>query len=349
MTAWAEGEKIFLFEGATQLHAPEVIEATHAGSDDVVVLCGSIVDGIGSRFSDLDVYVIGERRPRVSTHSRAHDWINPYAVDPRGELEEAFDYSGPGNLAWNAEYWTYDEVSALFERVRSTHAATRGHGYGMISSILAYKEKAIFHRLRAGIFLQHAELFRERLGVLPIDEFCFINFQEWVTTYAMFRDLVGYWSVRDLQSAIMVLNGLISDQAFAMTFLAGDTVPNKKWLAAKLRRLPAAHLRIGQECLDFFDSSRDTDTKRSSYVLRGLDLLDRVFAATHALLDSNPAYLSTAEGLRLTRAEYQGRLGGRKRVATEVQRQYAFREKLFRSDVTSSRDLLFDSMRSVNV
>ena len=71
-------------------------------------------------------------------------------------------------------------------------------------------------------------------------------------------------------------------------------------------------------------------------MLLGLDLIDAVFDRCRVLLDSNPAFMSTAEAIRITNADRSARAADNE----EFELQLVYRLKMYERGHPACADLL---------
>jgi hypothetical protein len=323
-----------------------LLDTSYVRDTDVVVLSGSIVEGIGTECSDLDLYVIGDALPSSEVVDWArHDWVTTSAgasskgtaQPPQGVLREIFDYVENSRLGWNVEYWTSDEVARLIAQASATYRESLTHTHTLGSWAFSYKERMLLHRFHIGHAMQNEARFAEIMAEFDPVEFCYVSYRQHAGGYADFRDIVGLWHAGDFDTAWLTAHNHVTDQLFAFTFLTLDTNPSRKWIYRKLARLPDRFQRMARAYRALFGAEIDRRDKEHT-ILASLDLLDDICRASIELLDTHPKFLSTRDSLRLTRDEFVCRGGAR--AHGELVQQYLYREKLYRADLPPFRDFL---------
>ncbi len=326
----------------------KAFKLAHASPDDEILIAGTLVEGIGTPLSDIDIYVICDKRRPLDKIRTRHHYINanepdyqslPTGDEPRkGELCETFDYLPSTQIACNVEYWTFDEVASLIEESRASYENTLTHSANLEPSL--YFNGLLLHRLFNSIRLRPARRLSAMLDTLDFGEVCYVGFRSFTMGYDQFRDIMGAWQAGYMDTALLSLTTHLTEQMLALSFLVGLTNPSRKWIFQKIRMFPAELSKVADDYQAFIDQGALSDSDKTDKVLAGCDLLDRIFAAGQPYLDGNPKFMSCARGLELTRAEYAYRLRNASGPNEQLRLHYLFREKLFRTDAPSCRSLL---------
>jgi hypothetical protein len=336
-----EKRTISIFAGKQSLEVDYLLEKTYAREEDIVIVSGTLIEGIGTKYSDFDVYVIGDKRPKMKdVQTSRHHWIynsdDNITTGKEGELIQLFDYIHPGNLAWDVEYWTENETLKLFAEMHQNYVDALSHTRNVFS--LSYKTSGFLHRLFAAIPLQNGDKFTKLLAKLSKPELCFLLFRQYIGGYPIFRDIKGSWSDDDLDTAYQMSLNFLTDQAFALTFLELDSNPNKKWLFKKLAQLSASNRHIADRYIELnFRGAGNSEEKRRN-ILDAMDLVDTIFDACRALLRTNSAFFDPELALRLIKEEQLSRSSPHR----ELDNQFLFRRKIFSEGMPSCADLLQD-------
>lgn len=321
---------------------------THANPDDEILIAGTLVEGIGTPLSDIDIYVISDKRQPLGSVRTRHHYINanepdyqslPTTSGPRGgDLHETFDYLDGSQVACNVEYWTFDEVASLVEESRASYRNTLTHTANLEPSL--YFRGLLLHRLFNCIRPQPTERFSAMMHSLDKDEVCYVGYRSFTMGYDQFRDIIGAWRAGYMDSGLLSLTTHLTDQMLALSFLVGMTNPSRKWIFKKVKLFPPELAGLTQDYLAFMECGASTDDDKTAKILAGCDLLDRIFTAGQAYLEGNAKFMSCARSLELTRAEYAYRLENSNGPNEELRLHYLFREKMFRRDAPSCRSLL---------
>ncbi len=129
----------------------------------VVYLGGSLVEGRGNPWSDVDVFVVGNLRP-VGPDVKPGD-VNTVSVH---------FYKG---VRFDFEYWTPEHVRDLARRLRSIRL---GITRSLTRTTFSYIEECFLHRLRTGRPLRDARGFRKWQSRFNFPKFALYQAQETV-------------------------------------------------------------------------------------------------------------------------------------------------------------------------
>lgn len=340
------GSTLALFDGQCDFDLAPWLAASHIAEDDIVIVGGELLEGIGTGYSDFHVYVVGDAKPFPANGGEArHAWTttsdgiafrSPSDL-PGGRLREIFDYAIDCHLGWKVEYWTTDEVARLIRGMHDAYDGALTHTDKLDPPVLSQRESVLLHRLLIGKVVQNKTRFSELMQEFNIEEFCYLGYRQCATGYRDFRDVVGLWHAADFDTAWLALHKHLTDQLFALTFLLRDTNPDKKWIYRKIDRLPPRYRALGSRYRDLF-GARPATIETEQFVLAGLDLMDDICSGVRELLDSSPRFLPADDAIRLTRREYA------KRRETppqpELIEQYLYREKFYRDGLPPFRSFV---------
>ncbi|MFT3770470.1 MAG: nucleotidyltransferase domain-containing protein [Minicystis sp.] len=218
---------------------PELLGLEELGSDLCIFLSGSSVDGTGNRFSDIDVFVIGDVIPKGEHLHRADPivWSVHYLREHRVDFE----------------FWPERAVSDLAERLANlslTYGAGPKRQDAALWKRLSYEDITFIHRVRTGIPLQHPERYaeiRRRFDFHRLSHFLYL------------------WRLREVEAAIEDLYGMMEDPRGDLALLRardlldgvveacahhlGSTMARRKWRTRILQSLARSE-PLAREVLD---------------------------------------------------------------------------------------------------
>lgn len=189
-----------------------------ASPEDVAYVSGSLLDGLGNRGSDVDVYVVTEARPS-----------EPLQID-EADYTINVDYIGKRRIDY--EYWRPQVVSRIAERLRESRL---GRGF---AGTLHYAERTFIHRIKIGIPVINDAGFQELRS-----RFDFSHFQGYLVQDAIrnldnaLDDLCGMLDDDDREVALFRARDVLHFAIDAWTSNQGNTNPNPKWRVKLLRCL----------------------------------------------------------------------------------------------------------------
>ncbi|MBW7962521.1 hypothetical protein [Bradyrhizobium sp. BR 10261] len=336
---------IFILNGRYQLPIDELLRDLYLAADDLVVVGGSLIDGYGNAFSDVDVYVVTERRPAIErVEWRRHDWMWSSSGDisekRSGVLHETFDYVADTRLAINVEYIERAEAQARFEHACARYLDALTHTQPL--SLLSYRESHFLHRLLSGVPIRNGSLMEAIVGKFDTAKLCYLGYRTFVGNYPAFRDVCGACVAGNWENAALLARSYLSGQMMALTFLGGQSNPNIKWVLSKARGMPPDYKGIVAEYERVLLEPIRTADEQAKIVWESLDLIDRILMASHRLLDLNPAFLSTHQALRLLREERQ-----RHHAHPDIEGYFSLWEKLYAETPDKIAEMVRQSIATV--
>ncbi len=276
----------------------EILRRAKCPPDSTVVVSGTLLEGIGNAHSDIDVYVFAEARPDPAAFT-SHN----FSIMAADGVHQIYDYIDDRGLGFDVEYYSYqdaqavaDELDRLYQRARLSTKIFR--------PTLSLAAEDLIHKVSIG------KVISGDLSRLPLDfqalkyQFCFLKYRNLTGGYPEFKDLRGAVGIGDLDTALSIARDYVTNHANALSFLAGNSNPKKKWVSRKLKALPDALRGLGIDIIDWLHADASTERRRLDLILAGLQLIERIFVETRALLDSRPQYYSLSDALRLTEEEY---------------------------------------------
>jgi predicted nucleotidyltransferase len=340
--AYISQGKLHLFGGASSFDMDYLLSKTPHAKDDAIILSGSLVEGSGNSQSDLDVYVIGERKPNVADiDTSRHHWV--YTGDDTGTITSSgkegllfqiFDYIEPGNLAWDVEYWTFEEVKKLFKDLDRAFADLLRHGYR--STTFGYKAAGFLHRLHHGLVVSDNPTAARLRAELPHSKLCYVLYRQYSSGYPWIRDIRGAWLAEDYNLALYSLSEHLFDQMFAITFLEGLSNPNMKWIFHKLDNMSKDSSVACRSFRTFNEWDGRTQSNRRSQILHGLETLDLIYARGAQLLRNEERFPDVTDGIRVLEEQRSLRC----HTHPEMDRQISYLLKRYRTDLPSVVDFV---------
>jgi predicted nucleotidyltransferase len=197
------------------------IQALDADDDDTVIyVSGSLIEGHGHETSDVDVFVVGDRRPTAGLQVD----IDNYQVAVDFGENRRIDY----------EYWPLAQVEQLAQKL-----TTLDLGRDFVG-MLRDEEEVFIHRLRVGVPISGSAKFERVQGL-----FDFTRLRRYQTIKAfreidnVLDDLTGMIESEHLSVALMRSADLVGYVVDAWTHHCGNTNPYQKWRLRILEDLPS--------------------------------------------------------------------------------------------------------------
>jgi hypothetical protein len=294
--------RIELLGGRVVIDVDELLARSRATDSDVIVLSGTLLEGFGNIYSDLDLYVICERLPTQNPSSSS---ALVFRDDGRvRRLNEVLPDSS--NILLDVQYYTFRELETLARSLRVLHAESR-QTTRIFRKSLHHEDEDLIHKLLTGRILRDGTgRFSAREFFEP-GMFCFLKYRNEIGGYAEFRDLVGSWAAADLSTCLYNTRSYLIAQVSATMFLAGSTNPRPKWFIRRLQSLDGTFADLKEGILSWMDGARHTVQQKREAVESGCDLIDMAYQHVRALLGTSPHYFSVEEALEMTEREFRER------------------------------------------
>jgi len=306
--------QIDLLGGRIRVDANDLLSHGRTQNRDVVVLSGTLLEGIGNLYSDLDLYVIGEALPPRGPDGRS---IQVVREDGRvRRINETLE--GAGNLVLDVQYYTFRELATLARSVNELYAESK-RSSRIFRKTLHADDEDLVHKLLTGTVLQDGTGHFNARETFDAGKFCFLKYRNEVGGYAEFRDLVGSWSDGDLDSCLYNIRSYLIAQVSGMMFLAGNTNPRPKWFVRRLGLLGEEYLELRERILTWMHGARHTELQKREGVEIACDLIDLTYDLARALLGTNPLYFTVDEALALTEREFAERAIHDREMSEEFQ------------------------------
>jgi hypothetical protein len=313
---------ISLLKGRVRLDPADLLQHSRAESQDVVVLSGTLLEGIGNLYSDLDLYVIGEELPH-----QGPDALSMQVVREDGRVRRINEtLECAGNIVLDIQYYTFRELATLARSLNELYAESK-RSTRIFRKTLHPDDEDLIHKLLTGTLLQDGTgRFNARETFDP-GKFCFLKYRNEVGGYAEFRDLAGSWMDGDLDSCLYNMRSYLISQVSGMMFLAGNTNPRPKWFVRRLGSLGEEYLELRERIMTWMLGARHTDPQKREAIETACDLIDTTYVLTRSVLGTNALYFSVEEALGLAEREFAERA----RYDREMSEEFQLLRRMFSS------------------
>jgi len=208
-------------------------EVAIPGSWTCIFVSGSIVAGWGHANSDLDIYVVTDKRLSIpSTAVLPVGGITPADVPV---LEGFVD-----DRRWDVELWLEDQVEQVLSKVTAVDMTEGG-----TTAALSPEHIDFLYRISIGVALDGAEWLAEKQRILAESQFrvllagrAFNDADGWID------DAVGLLQSSDPRSAVLAAREAFTLVVDGLLASHGEFAPNHKWRAQKMLRARPDELRF---------------------------------------------------------------------------------------------------------
>lgn len=312
--------RIELLQGRIVVEPWELLGRSRASDKDVVVLSGTLLEGFGNLYSDLDLYVIGDELP-----TKGSDVPATLVIREDGCVRRVNDtLESAGNILLDVQYYTFRELQTLARSLCTLYQEAR-QSTQIYRKTLHHEDEDLIHKLLTGKILQDGTGTFNAGRTFDPGMFCFLKYRNEVGGYAEFRDLVGSWTAGDLDTCIYNTRGYLVSQVSGVMFLSGSTNPRPKWFVRRLASLPPEYSDVKEGVMSWMQNAHRTERQKRDAIEFACDLIDLTYKHARGLLGTNPHYFSAAEALDLTEREFAGRAV----LDKDVKAEWQLRRRMF--------------------
>ncbi|KVN25989.1 hypothetical protein WJ63_15145 [Burkholderia pyrrocinia] len=306
----ASGE-VHILDNTVTVPLKTIFDSAPAGADDIIVLSGTLIEGIGTIHSDFDVCVVSDRSVQTAQFDvKHHNWVLTdklaQAADSVATVRQVHNYLGADGLHIDAEYFSRAEIDHLFERVDQYYQRALS-GTRVIRDHLAAPELRFLHRLYTGVPVQSGRGYAALMTQTHKAHLCYVLYRFLASEYGELKDVMGAWHAGKFDMAYEQMREILIAHLRGITHLSGSTNFNRKWLYALTARLTGAARDAVERARRLLFQGAPTDDARRAFVLDACDALDDLFTEIRRLLRDEPLFVGGARGIALTYEEYRKR------------------------------------------
>lgn len=313
---------------------------------DVAIAAGTLIEGIGNKFSDLDMYVFTEeRRSCEEIAYRQHHRVLSVDRDilsetSRGKQVFLIHTVVPNSgVKIDVEFDTFAEVEALFDQVKSIYDYACNN-LVLLTKVLTVRQQNLIHRLFNCLVLRNEPRFQELLGGISRWQYCYVAYRWFASDFSVLLDLMGAWDKQEIDRSVDLARENLIQQMSAYLHLVGSTNLRRKWLLTYLHQLPVPDA-IRFRFLNLFYMTGVTDRRsKEQFVFSTLDLIDEIQEASREKLLDNPYFPSGRAALDTLHANCFGSAATSDYGETE----YRYRSRVYEEGVKPTRLLLTDGI-----
>ena len=233
---------------------------------DSVYASGSMVEGFGNKHSDIDIFVVGNSKPRSDG-----------VVIEKEQFAISIHFLGERRIDF--EYWPVEHVHTIAAQLDGIHV-----GEDFVADKLAPVEKLFIHRLKVALPLVNPARLADLRSLFDWRRFDGYLVQE--ATHRIDGAIEDVWGLMEtgrLLDAALRAWDIAGFAADVGRFAKGETNPLEKWRAASLARLQTRGAAGAAELLNEFTSLQfpnppplmSADAEVESYVRRCIAFADK--------------------------------------------------------------------------
>lgn len=336
---------LHLLDGELSVDMRLIKDQCYLNPEDIVIVGGTLVEGIGNRYSDIDVYVITrELREGASIDlSRHHRVISVNREIIRNSADNRrvllIHTVIPGSLVKiDVEFKSVDELASLFSRVRQIYEYAC-ENLILLTMQLGERERLFIDRIFKCIAIQNEEAFSDLISEISRWQACYLEYRWVASDFRYILDLLGAWNRGEIDRAVDIARENTFLQTAGLLHLTGLIKIGRKWLPHYLEESAFVNDDLKKRFRNLF-YLRGTETLegKQCYVEESLDFVDTIFSASQCLLEANSTFPSGTEALNCLsrdRADLRGNTG-----QAYAEMEYAYRAKAYGVQGAPTKTLL---------
>ncbi|WP_166365523.1 hypothetical protein [Pseudomonas akapageensis] len=339
-TAKINKDEISILDESIKIPTQNIVQNVHLNSNSVLIVSGTLIEGIGTIHSDIDCIVLCEERPKADDvahqgHALVTD-INYHFLSKNDEVHNTTDFYGVEGLHIDTDYITFGEVDDVILKIEKTFHEIVSDQRFLYSPALLERENNIIHRTLTGCALVNQSRFHDFKSRIPVEKHLYVAHREKLPVFYAFQDIQGCWQSGNLWMGCEIARDLMLKTTMSFTYLTGITNKHPKWIYSNLFRIQGFdHIKS-----TFYSLARKgavTEIECRRFIEETLDYIDAVFIAMQGLLQKCEIYPSLQESLNALNHEFDSRKHTEHKISTC---EYYFRKKYFAAEDTPSLNSL---------
>ena len=316
-----------------------ILKNAYAGEDDLVIATSSLIEGIGNKYSDLDIYVFKKALPkakeiqfekhhRVITTNRTIVTSKNISEVGKEDVFLVHTVIPETDIKVDVEFKTYQSIGEVAGKVASLFDYAISN-LEMLSKYLNDRENSIIHRIFEAVPIKNESKLEEIKALFSREKYCYLAYRWLASDFSILLDIFGALSKNEYDRAVDICQINMKRQLQAFLHLKGCTNVDPKWMYTYLNDSKELEVELMSDeffkLIYFIGYQMESGSEKRKYVLDCIDFCDRIYALSIDILDEYPVTPRNAKSLELLADRYDLK-------NTDV-RSYEFMEYTYRSKV----------------
>jgi hypothetical protein len=238
--------------------------------DEVVLISGSIVEGIGTSTSDYDLVVVG---PELPATAPADALLVERSVGGFIKYYQAVMHCNRNTFG--VDFYTVPDIHEIGQIIDDTYAAAVNCGRSMPFTLPQYIDELV-HKLSVAEALTNSSK-KLILNVIDYKKYNFIKYRASISSFDGFLDIVGAWQSNRYETCLHNIRELLMSLAMGLCHLDGNTNFKRKWLIENIRRLDKSDADLSLSLIRWFHADRSNAKTMQDGIGEACDLADTIF------------------------------------------------------------------------
>lgn len=288
--------------------------------DSTVLLGGSLIDGIGNPFSDIDVISISRERPPLSEF-RAKNYLilqtgettdiirSSLMGAEAGETPDegivvaaVHDYADEWGTRFDIDYVIHSHIAGLIEKI-APHFQTLEASYGGAPAPFNFEERRHIDRIINGVALVGQDDLDALRASIPAKKYNYALYRETIINFSSFQDVLGAIIAGRWPMAIQLARYFLLETAKSWLHLRGVTNWSGKWVTVYLSRIEDDDRPLAERTVQLLQGQGLPEP--AAYVTAILDTADAILARIVSVVDHDDIYVSGEKILQNIQSRYE--------------------------------------------
>lgn len=209
--------------------------------DDIVIASGTLVEGIGNEYSDIDIYVI-TKKLRNSRDIDITDFFR--VISPEKEIVQEGDEKDillvhlpveKTGVKVDVEFKTFDDVQSIINQLK-IHYDYAISNHILLTKQMPERQMSFMHRVHNSICLFNPEGLNYIQKKIPPSMLSYYLYRLNASDFADFLDITGAWRKNEFERCFDLARENLIKQMLAYTYLCGNTDYKRKWLLTRMKQ-----------------------------------------------------------------------------------------------------------------
>lgn len=337
---------VHLLDGQIKIPLEDILERFYGSPDDIIILGGTLVEGCGNLYSDLDILVLSEKLPSTDKVQpiKNSKWVyNACKTSKDGSRWSTHDYYMEDGLQIEFQYTDLTHFSAALDQIHRVFGnlkELRDNQKKTLTlsspSSFDHNYKEMFHRMLTGIPIQGNEKFYQLISQIPIEELCIAYYAWSRISYSDFKDILGAIHSKNLDNAVHMTVNMLVGQMRALSHLLFNTNDKPKWSFYYIQQLPENLTSLKKKFQDLIQLSRSNEQEKMELIEKAFDLMDDIFFISNCKLDENFTILNRKDSYESFVKNFEKRNSNHRQIL----RQFAFVERYCSKKFIPSKEFI---------
>ncbi|MDO7898599.1 hypothetical protein [Pseudomonas citrulli] len=321
--------KISILDGKISISKKHLRERALLEEASILVVSGSLIEGIGNIHSDIDCIIFCNQRPTArSIRNKEHALVTDinYRHITEGEyVHNTTDFYDNTSIHIDVDYVTFADFENILIKIEKKFDEITSDQRVLYGPVLSNTENNVIHRSIIGQALVNPENFNHLKSRIPLEKHKYLAHREQLPVFYAFQDVQGCWDSGNLWMGCEIARDMMFKTTMSFTYLTGTTNKHYKWVYSNIHRIKGFDALKNK----FFSLARQgavTEPECRAYIKAVLSYMDEVFIAIEDLLKESDIFPSTERSLHALDNEFNDRKQTEHNTSIC---EYYFRKKYF--------------------